>query len=101
MENWRWIAGAECLATPYHDARRNELARNPLIRRLKTMLAPRSSDDMTCWPVSPLLDDIMKNDASVIEPTGRRNWAPEHLSVLDRAKKGRWADRQCYPDRYP
>ena len=36
--------------------------------RLKALLAPYSSKDMTCWPVSPRVGSVKNNDPSLIEP---------------------------------
>lgn len=36
--------------------------------RLKLMLAPYPSEEMTCWPVSPRVSNIKNNDPSLIEP---------------------------------
>jgi len=35
---------------------------------LKAVLAPFSSEEMTCWPVSPRVRNVKNNDASLIEP---------------------------------
>ncbi len=35
--------------------------------RLKTLLAPYPSDEMTCWPVSPRVGNVKNNDPSLIE----------------------------------
>jgi len=37
-------------------------------RQLKTLLAPYPSEAMTCWPVSPSVDDVKNNNPSLIEP---------------------------------
>jgi putative SOS response-associated peptidase YedK len=37
-------------------------------RRLKIMLAPYPSDEMTCWPVSTRVGSVKNNDPSLIEP---------------------------------
>ena len=34
---------------------------------LKAMLAPYSSDDMICWPISPRVGNVKNNDPSLIE----------------------------------
>ena len=36
--------------------------------RLKGMLRPYPSDEMTCWPVSQRVNSVKNNDASLIEP---------------------------------
>jgi putative SOS response-associated peptidase YedK len=38
-------------------------------RRVKAMLAPYPSDEMTCWPVSARVGNVKNNDPSLIEPT--------------------------------
>ena len=35
---------------------------------LKAVLAPFSSEEMTCWPVSARMGNVKNNDASLIEP---------------------------------
>jgi putative SOS response-associated peptidase YedK len=37
-------------------------------RQLKALLAPYPSEEMTCWPVSPRVNSVKNNDASLIEP---------------------------------
>jgi putative SOS response-associated peptidase YedK len=39
---------------------------------LKALLAPYPSDDMICWPVSPLVGNVKNNDPSLIEPIALR-----------------------------
>ena len=36
--------------------------------RLKGMLGPYPSDEMTCWPVSQRVGNVKNNDATLIEP---------------------------------
>jgi class 3 adenylate cyclase len=36
--------------------------------RLKVLLAPYPSDEMTCWPVSPRVGNVKNNDPNLIEP---------------------------------
>src|SRR6476619_2617197 len=36
--------------------------------RLKALLAPFPSEEMTCWPVSARVGNVKNNDSSVIEP---------------------------------
>jgi putative SOS response-associated peptidase YedK len=36
--------------------------------RLRAMLVPYPSDEMTCWPVSPRVGNVKNNDPSLIEP---------------------------------
>jgi putative SOS response-associated peptidase YedK len=36
--------------------------------QLKAMLAPHPSEEMTCWPVNPLVGSVKNNDPSLIEP---------------------------------
>ena len=36
--------------------------------RLKDLLAPYSTEEMTCWPVSTRVGNVKNNDASLIEP---------------------------------
>jgi putative SOS response-associated peptidase YedK len=36
--------------------------------RLKALLAPYPSEEMTCWPVSPRVGNVKNNDPSLIEP---------------------------------
>lgn len=36
--------------------------------RLKGMLGPYPSDEMTCWRVSQWVGNVKNNDASLIEP---------------------------------
>jgi putative SOS response-associated peptidase YedK len=36
--------------------------------RLKALLAPYPSDEMTCWPVSTRVGNLKNNDPSLIEP---------------------------------
>jgi hypothetical protein len=36
--------------------------------RLKMLLAPYPSDEMTCWPMSTRVGNVKNNDASLIEP---------------------------------
>jgi putative SOS response-associated peptidase YedK len=36
--------------------------------RLKSMLAPYPSEQMTCWLVSPRVGNVKNNDPSLIEP---------------------------------
>ena len=37
-------------------------------RQLKALLAPYSSEEMTCWPVSARVGNVKNNDPSLIEP---------------------------------
>jgi putative SOS response-associated peptidase YedK len=37
-------------------------------RRLKGVLAPYPAEGMTCWPVSPRVNSVKNNDASLVEP---------------------------------
>jgi putative SOS response-associated peptidase YedK len=36
--------------------------------RLKAILAPYPSDEITCWPVSPRVGNVKNNDQRLIEP---------------------------------
>ena len=36
--------------------------------RLKALLAPYASDEMTCWPVSSRVGNVKNNDPGLIEP---------------------------------
>jgi putative SOS response-associated peptidase YedK len=36
--------------------------------RLKALLAPYLSEEMTCWPVSTRVGSVKNNDPSLIEP---------------------------------
>jgi putative SOS response-associated peptidase YedK len=38
--------------------------------RLKALLVPYLSEEMTCWPVSTRVGNVKNNDASLIEPVG-------------------------------
>jgi len=34
--------------------------------RIKSLLGPYPSDEMICWPISPRVDNVRNNDASLI-----------------------------------
>jgi putative SOS response-associated peptidase YedK len=36
--------------------------------RLKALLAPYPSDEMSCWPLSTRVGNVKNNDPSLIEP---------------------------------
>ena len=40
--------------------------------RLKALLAPYPSEEMTCWPVSIRVGNVKNSDPSLIEPIARR-----------------------------
>jgi putative SOS response-associated peptidase YedK len=89
-ENWRSAAGEWVRSFAIITTRPNELSgeihnRLPVIlkpetwpawlgeepadgARLKGMLAPYPSEEMTCWPVSQRVGSVKNNDASLIEP---------------------------------
>jgi len=89
-ENWRSPAGEWVRSFAIITTRPNELCgeihnRMPVILkpetwpawlgeepvdggRLKGMLRPYPSDEMTCWPVSQRVNSVKNNDASLIEP---------------------------------
>ena len=89
-ETWRSPAGERLRSFAIITTRPNELCaelhnRMPVIlgperwpawlgeeptdaARLKALLAPYPSDEMTCWPVSTRVGNVKNNDASLIEP---------------------------------
>jgi putative SOS response-associated peptidase YedK len=89
-ETWRSPAGERLRSFAIIPTRPNELCaelhnRMPVIlgpetwpawlgeepadaARLKALLAPYPSDEMTCWPVSTRVGNVKNNDASLIEP---------------------------------
>jgi len=38
------------------------------VQRLKRLLAPYPSEEMTCWPVSARVGNVKNNDPSLVEP---------------------------------
>ena len=89
-ENWRSPAGEWVRSFAIVTTRPNELCaelhdRMPVVLardnwtawlgeepatppQLKAMLAPYSSEEMTCWPVSTRVGNVKNNDLSLIEP---------------------------------
>jgi len=70
-ENWRSPAGDWIQASPSSRQNRTNYARrlepaDPF--ELKSLLAPFTSGEMTCWPVSARVGNVKKNEPSLIEP---------------------------------